>query len=212
MKTAHWYFDVISPFAFLQLQRLSEFEGKLAITPVPVLFGAILNHFGQLGPAEIPGKRDFTYRFVRWQAERAGTPMRFPDAHPFNPLAALRLIIAAGTTWPAIQAVFAHIWRDGKSADVAALSALAPVLGINDIQAVIDNPSVKATLKANTEQAIHAGIFGLPCMHVEQQLFWGADATDYLHYFLNQPEQYFSAEAERLRNLPTLLERKRPAL
>ena len=45
----------------------------------------------------MPGKREFTYRFVQWQAERAGVTLRFPPAHPFNPLAALRLCIAAGS-------------------------------------------------------------------------------------------------------------------
>jgi len=92
---AHWYFDFISPFSYLQLRKVREWHTRLAITPVPIAFGAVLKAHGQLGPAEIPGKREFTYRFVQWQAEHAGTALRFPPAHPFNPLSALRLCIAA---------------------------------------------------------------------------------------------------------------------
>src|SRR5438309_545359 len=108
---AQWYFDFISPFSYLQLHKVRDWSARFAITPVPIAFGAVLKHHGQLGPAEIPGKREFTYRFVQWQADHAGVPLRFPPRHPFNPLTALRLCIAAGTTWDSIQAIFGHIWR-----------------------------------------------------------------------------------------------------
>lgn len=65
---------------------------------MPILFAAVLNAHGQKGPAEIPGKREFTYRRVLWQARREGIALRFPPAHPFNTIAALRLYIAADTT------------------------------------------------------------------------------------------------------------------
>src|SRR5512141_1498660 len=112
---ATWYFDFISPFSYLQLERVRQWRSRFEITPVPVAFGAILNQLGSIGPAEIPGKREFTYRIAQWQAERAGVTLRFPPAHPFNPLAALRLCIAAGSGWPAVEASFAHLWRYGRA-------------------------------------------------------------------------------------------------
>lgn len=63
MTKAKWYFDFISPFAYLQLARFSQLPADLDITPVPVVFSALLKHWGQLGPAEIPPKRRFVYRF-----------------------------------------------------------------------------------------------------------------------------------------------------
>ena len=95
-----WVFDVISPFAYLAFSRLEELPDGVELQLVPVLLAALLNHFGQRGPAEIPPKRRFTYRFVLWRARRLGLPLRMPPAHPFNPLAALRLIIAAGPRCP----------------------------------------------------------------------------------------------------------------
>ena len=93
-----WYFDFISPFAYLQWRRLRTLPAGAGIEPVPILLGAVLEALGQRGPAEIPRKREATYRLVAWQARREGVTLRFPPAHPFNPLAALRLCIAAGTT------------------------------------------------------------------------------------------------------------------
>ena len=90
MKTARWYFDFISPYSYLQHTVLTRFEGLVQIEPVPILFAGLLEHHGQKGPAEIAGKRTFTYEHVAWLAERNGIALRFPASHPFNPLPLLR--------------------------------------------------------------------------------------------------------------------------
>src|SRR5690606_36128350 len=146
--------------------------------PVPVLLGAILDALGQRGPAEIPRKREFTYRHVLWRARRDGMPLPFPPAHPFNPLPALRLCIAAGTTPAAIDALFDWIWGQGNAADSA--EALAPVarrLGV-DLEALSSAP-VKDALRRNTQQALDAGVFGVPTLQIGEALFWGDDAHDF---------------------------------
>src|SRR5688572_7819067 len=97
-----WYFDFISPFSYLHWQKVRALPE--APTPVPIVFGAVLATHGQKGPAEIPGKREFTYRHVLWQARDEGVTLRFPPAHPFNSLAALRLCVAAGSTPQAVDA------------------------------------------------------------------------------------------------------------
>src|SRR5580700_4734549 len=102
MKSAEWYFDFVSPFAYLQLEAFDELCGA-RVTFRPVLFAGLLNHWGHKGPAEIPQKRRFTYRFVQWLAERDGVPLKFPRAHPFNPIKALRLAIAAGNGIEAVR-------------------------------------------------------------------------------------------------------------
>ena len=50
--------------------------------PVPVLFAGLLEHFGQLGPAEIPSKRRFTYRYALWRARQMGTADELPAEAP----------------------------------------------------------------------------------------------------------------------------------
>jgi len=207
---AQWYFDFISPFSYLQLGNVLRWRERLEITPLPVAFGAILRAHGNVGPAEIPGKREFTYRFVQWQAERHGVPLRFPPAHPFNPLAALRLCIAAGTSWDAIEAIFAHIWRDGRDgSSAAALAEVGRALGIDNVENAANAPEPKAHLRSNTEAAIAAAVFGVPTLRVGGTSFWGNDASAMLEDWLDDPHRFDGAEYARIATLPVGVERTR---
>ena len=208
MRT-HWYFDFVSPFSYLQLAKVLGWRDQLDIAPVPIAFGAVLKHHGQLGPAEIPGKRAFTYRFVQWQAERTGATLRFPPQHPFNPLAALRLCIAAGTTWTAIGKIFDHLWRDGKAgASAAELSDVGHALGIEDVESAINHADVKNTLRANTDGAIAAGVFGVPTLNVGNEMFWGNDATPMIEDWLAHPQRFDTEEYRRIADLSFGVERR----
>ena len=207
---AQWYFDFISPFSYLQLPKLQRWRERVEITPVPVAFGAVLKHHGNVGPAEIAGKREFTYRFVQWQAERDGLTLRFPPAHPFNPLAALRLCIAAGSGWAAVEAIFAHIWRDGRDAASAQdLLDVARALGIHDVEAALAAPTVKMQLRTNTEGAIAAGVFGVPTLRIGAESFWGNDASGMVEEWLDHPGRFNGAEYQRIAALPIGVERAR---
>ena len=205
-----WYFDFISPFAYLQWRRLRRDHADVAINPKPVLFAAILNHVGQLGPAEIPQKRRHTYRIVLWQARAAGIPLHFPPAHPFNPLPALRLCLAAPDRMQAIDAIFAHIWEHGRLADsVEALADVAASLGIDD-PAAIARDEVKRELLANGEEAMALGVFGVPTLRVRDELFWGNDATELALAFARDPGT-LDAEMRRVDAIPEAVQRRRPA-
>ena len=203
-----WYFDFISPFAYLQWRRLRRDHPEVALNPKPLLFAAILNHVGQLGPAEIPQKRRHTYRIVLWQARAAGIPLHFPPAHPFNPLPALRLCLAAPDRMQAIDAIFAHIWEHGRLADsVEALADVAASLGIDD-PAAIARDEVKRELLANGEEAMALGVFGVPTLRVRDELFWGNDATELALTFARDPGT-LDAEMRRVDAIPEAIQRIR---
>ena len=203
-----WYFDFISPFAYLQWRRLRRDHPEVALNPKPLLFAAILNHVGQLGPAEIPQKRRHTYRIVLWQARAAGIPLHFPPAHPFNPLPALRLCLAAPDRMQAIDAIFAHIWEHGRLADsVEALADVAASLGIDD-PAAIARDEVKRELLANGEEAMALGVFGVPTLRVRDELFWGNDATELALAFARDPGT-LDAEMRRVDAIPEAIQRIR---
>jgi len=207
---ADWYFDFISPFSYLQLAKIPSLRARLHITPIPIVFGAVLKHHGQLGPAEIAGKREFTYRVVQWTAEREGIAFRFPPAHPFNPIAALRLAVAAGSTWPAVSAIFEHIWKHGRAGeDGDSLADVGRELGIVDVAQAIARDDVKATLRANTETAIAAGVFGVPTLRIGGDLFWGNDATPMIESWLDEPRRFTNPEYRRIAQLPRAIERRR---
>jgi len=196
-----WYFDVISPFAWLQWPKVQALAVTHAVTPVPVLLAAILSARGQKGPAEIPAKREFTYRHVLWQARRDGVPLQFPPAHPFNPIAALRTIIAAGSTLEAVDAVLGWTWREGQAGDDA--EALAPLLARLGLTAdAIAAEPVKQALRANTDSALAAGVFGVPTLQVGDALFWGNDAHDFALAALADPALLDEPDMARIASLP----------
>jgi 2-hydroxychromene-2-carboxylate isomerase len=210
-RAVRWYFDFISPFAYLHWPKVKAAMSEHAIMPVPILFAAVLDTRGQKGPAEIPSKREFTYRHVLWQARQAGVPLRFPPTHPFNPLPALRLAIAAGASVAAIDAVFDWTWAQGRAAD--SLDALRPLcVALHVDPELIGHSSVKATLRDNTEAALRAGVFGVPTLAIDRrdggtELFWGNDAHAFAMDALRDPTLLDEPEMRRLETLPVGISR-----
>jgi len=200
---ADWYFDFVSPFAFLQSEQLGTLPSKVSVRYRPVLFAAILDANGQRGPAEIPTKRAFTYRFCLWQAKRLGIPMRFPPEHPFNPLPLLRLAIACDSTAAAVHAIFRFVWRDGRLPDLPIEWAeLIEMLGIDAAAARIDAQDVKDELRRNTDEAIGRGVFGVPTLAIGEELFWGADATPMAIDYVAAGSRFADPEFARVATLP----------
>lgn len=209
MKNVTWYFDVISPFAYLQLQKFESLPDDVNVTYKPILLAGLLNHWGTVGPAEVPPKRLFTYQHVTWLAKQQETSFKMPPAHPFNPLKGLRLCIAAGTKFSAINSVFDYVWNEGNSLDDdSGLQNLAESLGINDVQAAISDPEVKQTLIKNTEEAIQQSVFGVPTLEVDGHLFWGLDAFEMFQDYLQNPALFEAPEMQKLEMLPAAVQRK----
>lgn len=205
-----WVFDVISPFSYLGMRQLSQLPAGTELQRVPVLFASLLNHHGIVGPAEIPAKRQFTYRFCLWRARKMGVALRFPPSHPFNPLMALRLIIAAGTTARAVETVFDAVFLHGRDVSQPEVIAdLAGMLGIADAQQAITNPAVKQALHDNTSWAIERGVFGVPSFVVGDQVFWGHDAFGMVMDFLRDPTLFDDPEMRRADQLPVGVTRPR---
>ncbi|HYC37422.1 MAG TPA: 2-hydroxychromene-2-carboxylate isomerase [Usitatibacter sp.] len=196
-----WYFDFVSPYSYLQCERLAKFPAR--INPQPLVFAGLLKHWGHKGPAEMPSKRTFIYRQVQWLAARDGVAMRFPPRHPFNPIRALRLAIAMGSSYEAVRMIFRHIWRDGDAVDVEdGFARLCGKLGAGDAEALISTPVVKQALIDNGQRAIEHGVFGVPTLRIDGELFWGYDATDMALDYLGNPERFLSEEMKRVDALP----------
>jgi 2-hydroxychromene-2-carboxylate isomerase len=200
---ADWYFDFISPYAYLQAEQLPRLDPFVAIRHRPVLFAGLLDHWGHKGPAEIPAKRRFTYRYALWRARRQGLAFKAPPAHPFNPLKLLRLAtVLEGSREPVLE-IFRFVWRDGCSADDArSWAALCERLGISDADARIAQPAVKETLRSNGRDAVAAGVFGVPTLIIGAELFWGDDATEMALDYLRGDPLFSSPEMRRIDTLP----------
>ena len=188
MKTIEFYLDFISPYAWLGFDALPKALQGIShrVVHKPVLFAAMLKHHGQLGPAEIPAKRDWTYRQVLWQAKQQGTPLQLPAMHPFNPLGLLRLATACDADGQpsrfVCEQVFRHVWCSGlDAADPQRLAQLtARLLPARDPS----DADVKQALQAHTDEALAQGVFGVPSFRVDDKVFWGQDALPMLRAYL----------------------------
>lgn len=222
---AAWYFDPVSPYAYLHFKLFDRIVWPHGAAPeieyVPVLFAGLLKAHGMKGPAELAEKRRHTYRMCVWLAREHGIPFRLPPAHPFNPLHALRLLIGAAvragvsTGTPVrtqVEAVFDCIWRDGNDVNAPAVfAALAHQLGVADAPATITRPDVKQQLLDNTQRALQCGIYGVPTFEIDGQLFWGSDTLALMNAWLAAPELLTQGEMARIDALPAAAIRREAA-
>ncbi len=208
MKQINWYFDFISPFAYLASESLNRLPDNIQLKPVPILFGALLNHYQTKGPAEMTPMRQFTYRHIQWLADSNGIDLSFPPAHPFNSLKLLRLCIALGSNLAVVQRLFRFVWAEGRSSESAEdWQKLLDEYEIDDFDRII-TPSIKDELKLNTEAAIAKDIFGVPSFKVDGEIFWGFDAMDFLIAYLQNPAILDSAGMRAADAVPVGIRRK----
>lgn len=203
MRAIRWYFDFISPFSYLQGHLLGELPDDTRVECRPVLLAALLDHWGTVGPAEVVPKRLHTYRFCRWWAERRGVAFKLPPAHPFNPLGVLRLAVARDNDPETIRAIFDFIWAEGRDPnDPGNWRELLGRLGMEAGDRPTADPAVKRRLREYTEEAVSRGVFGVPSLEVDGEVFWGLDSTDMALDFLADPALFDTPEMSRYADLP----------
>lgn len=199
MKHITFYLDFISPYAYLAFEKLPEalLGQSYSVSYRPILLAALLKHHGQLGSAEIPAKREWTYRHVSWLARQNGVDLQLPAQHPFNPLRLLRLALACSDAGLpnryVCENIFRHVWQGGQdAADAQRLqiltAQLAPPRDVN-------GELVKSQLRSDTENAIAKGVFGVPTFEVDDKLFWGLEALPMLKAYLDADPWFDNAWA-----------------
>ena len=205
-----FHFDYLSPYAYLawtQIHALAARNGR-DVLPVPTLFAALLDHSGSRGPAEIPAKRVYIFKDSLRLAHVFGVPLVPPPRHPFNPLLALRVSsieLAADERRRLIDALYRGAWGGGGGVDSPeAVTRLLDAAGFDGagLLARAATPEIKDRLRAQTDAAIAAGVFGVPTMRVDGELFWGCDSFGHLERFLRGEDPLPADAIERWRDLP----------
>ena len=191
-KSIHFYFDYISPYAYFAWRRLPSLAKKYnrQIEAHPIVFGKLLDKWGQLGPAEIPPKKNWLNRYCLRYSAINGFEYNPPKKHPFNPLAALRMSlkeVSGINQFQVIDAIFEGGWSQG--ADLGDLPTLISLLEKQSIDGVnfsqqISKPCVKDSLINETKVAIDMGVFGVPSIIIDDNLFWGNDQMEHIELLL----------------------------
>ena len=190
MKAIDFWFDPISPYAYLAFERLPEALVGLSysVSYRPILFAALLQRWDHKGPAEIEPKRAWTFRQVRWLAHSQAVPLETPARHPFNPIAISRLAWATAPEGAtpnryACATILAHVWQGG-GADAEEPSRLAVLRDKLAPRLDLASDRVKQLLRDATDAALAKGIFGVPTIDVDGRLVWGVDALPMLAAYL----------------------------
>jgi 2-hydroxychromene-2-carboxylate isomerase len=207
-----WYFDFISPFAYIQHCQFDRLPKDVTVEYKPILLAGLLNHWENVGPAEIEPKRVFTYKHCYWLAKNNNIAFKMPPAHPFNSLNALRLAIATDCKPESIQIIFNAIWQRGLAIEAAStISYLEEKLGLQDLPTLIKQDSIKAQLRKNTEEAAASSVFGVPTFvpqNNSNEIFWGLDSFEMLIDYVHDPIKFRDLEMQRIETLPVGIQRK----
>lgn len=188
----HFLFDFISHNAYLAWHRARQIARthSLEFEPVPVVFGAMLSAYGQIGPAEVPPKSAWMLRDVLRKAADLNLPIAPPHSHPFKSLLPLRWACCAlepSARLRLIDALWNATWAQGREvSNPAVLREVAAEQGLDAaaLERETDGEAVKQQLRANTDAALAAGAFGVPTVFVRGQLFWGYDDLGAMTRFL----------------------------
>jgi 2-hydroxychromene-2-carboxylate isomerase len=192
MPALRFYFDFVSPYAYIVSTQVSELAVRhgRSLELVPVLFAALLDAHGTTGPAEVPAKRVYTFKDAYRKAHRLGLPLCPPPTHPFNPLLALR---AASLPMPEdarrrfVSALYAAAWADGTGVESAAQVGAAATRAGLDAAAIVTEaslPEAKTRLRDQTAEAVARGVFGVPTVLVDGEIFWGTDGVELAEAYL----------------------------
>jgi 2-hydroxychromene-2-carboxylate isomerase len=216
-QTVRFYFDYISSNAYLAWVELPKLAARYGarIEAVPVLFAGLLEAHGQLGPAEVRPKAHWMFRNNLRKAALLGIDLRPPRFHPFNPLLSLRissLELPDEQRSALISLLFEGVWTRelhvSKPETVAALASEAGLDGpalVTQAQA----PAIKTRLRQQTDDAIAAGVFGVPSMRVGDELFWGYDDLPYLELHLAGKDPLDAGAAKQWMRAPRASARRR---
>jgi 2-hydroxychromene-2-carboxylate isomerase len=205
LSTLRFYFDYLSSNAYLAWTQLPKLASRFGVEvePVPVLFAGLLEAHGQLGPAEVLPKAVWMAKNNLRKAALLDVGLNPPRHHPWNPLLSLRISsspLPVAQRRALIDALFQAVWVRGLHvSEPAVVGAIATEVGLDGPRLVeaAQQPEAKARLRAQTDAAIAAGVFGVPTMVVEDELFWGYDDWPFLELFLAGKDPLDPSQARR---------------
>jgi 2-hydroxychromene-2-carboxylate isomerase len=207
MPEASFYFDLGSPFAYLTAERVdSALPGPVIWQPVSLggLFKANGRSSWALGEAD--SRQAGMAEVERRTRDYGLKPVRWPDPWPTNYLYAMRAATYAfrvGRGREFTIEAFRHAFARGQDlAIVENVLRAAERAGLDPraVDEATGDPEIKLALRAATDAAHALGVFGVPTIAVDGELFWGDDRLSDAAAALTVAmlEQKFAADLQRL--------------
>lgn len=194
-KTLEFFFDLGSPatyLAYTQLPALCAATGAELVYQ-PMLLGGVFKATGNASPITVPAKGRYMFDDLARYAQRYNVTLKFNPHFPINTLVLMRAVTGVQLHQPErfddlVDCLFRALWAEGRHlGDPAVVATVLSEHGFEpqEILALANDESVKAALKAKTEQAVQRGVFGAPSLFVGNQLFFGQDRLEFVREALS---------------------------
>lgn len=180
-----FYFDLGSPYAYLAAERIE----TVLLEPIrwqPILLGGLFKLTGRsswaLGDYR---RREAGMAQIEQRARSYGLPaVHWPDPWPADYLLAMRTATFAFTVQRgrefAMQAL-RDAFQRGRDLSVRANvmhAAEQAGLDIAQVQEAVGDPQIKRALREATDAAHELGVFGVPTVAIDKDIFWGDDRIE----------------------------------
>ena len=187
-----FFFDFMSPFAYLAhdkvCQLASRYNRELIYRPMDLPAAKIAA--GNTGPAnrDIPVKIRYLMTDINRWAEKRGLSIAFPaslDSHKMN--AGTFYALERGCAEKYVREAFALGW--GQGGDISSdqtLTRLAETMGWQAPEFIAYASAAKALpdYVASNREAVEKGVFGVPTIIVDDQMWWGNDRLGFVEEYL----------------------------
>ena len=187
MSRATFYFDLGSPYAYLTAERISGLFTEAGLEQPewqPVLLGGLFRHFERDSWSKGPGRDEGVAEIERRAGAYGLPPIAWPEPWPGNTLFAMRAATFAKQTGRTVSfalAAFRQAFaagRDLTEPDNVLIAAAACELHPNALLKAVETEHVKGALREATDAAAELGVFGVPSLIVDGQVFWGDDKVE----------------------------------
>ncbi len=187
-------FDFSSPYSYLASERIDALAERFGrqVQWRPVLLGAIAKSLGTVTLTSQPGQAEYSIHDFARSARFLDIPYAQPATFPISTVAAARAYYWLHGQDCALARRFAHeVFRayfvdglDVSSATVVLELAAKVGAGGTAVETGMNEPAIKERLRAETEAALAAGVFGVPWIVVDNEAFWGADRLPQIEHWL----------------------------
>lgn len=194
-RTVDYHLSLISPYTYLGQERFMALAEKAGaeVNYKPTNLGRVFPASGGLPLAKRAPQRR-AYRMMelkRWRS-LLEIPLILEPAHFPVPEARAAGVVAAATLEgrdpaPLVAGFLRAVWAEER--DISDEETIGAILGENGFDAASlleagQSPEVQAALEGYTDEALEAGVFGVPTWIYRGELFWGQDRLDFLSWAL----------------------------
>ena len=183
-KEIDFYFDFISPYAYLAHKKIQSLPKDIRINYKPILLGGLHNLEGITAPAFIKPKLKHMVNDCLLIAKKNNFDFKWNSKFPINSLNIMRgcFDINPSNRDPYIEKMFNAYWK--YDLDISKEEILIPLLNQCKIDKdiffkTIKDLVIKEKLKEATKNAHEKEIFGAPTFIVNNKIFWGQDRLEF---------------------------------